>query len=592
MVTCRGCCSAIVIVILLVACGVLFVLHSLYYVQPFLDSVGTKESIKRVASTSQRVPAIVICNRMPFSADGINGVSSGLNNDNTKRYLREWTNSATRDFPEYTAATAAQNTEAYNNINSNLPQLNRKQRMQQMVYQCQSVVNSCSFNGNSMAAYQCCQAVSLFVPTMNGLCWTYFDSTLLATSNTTLPQFIITFTISRNSWYSTDTPTHPGIDIYLRESADDVIRLASDLDTPPMVTIRDKQGVRLRVKKQNRIDSRRFECGMSADAAMNADNNARINNRANMLMCVLSAAMTACNCHPLLAEMMNYNTNTTNTIATTFSNRVNSTTVCTLDQYDQCARRYVETARSQNKDDPLPSDLTALNELQSCRSNNAFPCLRVVYAADPEPFPLPASYTSSQDYVSRLTVDFASLATFDVLQERSIPLFELLSNIGYNIALWFTVGYILWLIFAQMREGCCKQARVSPMQPQPVNGSRHLAPPEAAKLAPVVPAAAPPLPEPAPPSAQSLVAEPKFTPPPPPSSSPPVSAAVSRSVHFTPPPPPAAAAAAAVPPPPTPPSLHDPDPEISAPVPAPRRHSISLDMGDDNIHNQHQNIHN
>lgn len=33
-----------------------------------------------------------------------------------------------------------------------------------------------------------------------------------------------------------------------------------------------------------------------------------------MLMCVLSAAMTACNCHPLLAEMMNYNTNTTNTM--------------------------------------------------------------------------------------------------------------------------------------------------------------------------------------------------------------------------------------------------------------------------------------
>lgn len=123
----------------------------------------------------------------------------------------------------------------FQNINSNLPQLNRKQRMQQMVYQCQSVVNSCSFNvssrkwtvnasltlssakrilacmsnpgkntyfetlhlqGNSMAAYQCCQAVSLFVPTMNGLCWTYFDSTLLATSNTTLPQFIITFTVT------------------------------------------------------------------------------------------------------------------------------------------------------------------------------------------------------------------------------------------------------------------------------------------------------------------------------------------------------------------------------------------------------------
>ncbi|GMT31104.1 hypothetical protein PFISCL1PPCAC_22401, partial [Pristionchus fissidentatus] len=536
MVSCRGVCSVVVILLLLIACLIAFIFHSLYYILPYLSDVGTKETIKRIGSTSQRVPAIVICNRMPFSADGINAVSGNLNNDNTKRYLREWTNSVAREYAEYTAPTTAQNTDAYNTINSNLPQSARKQRMQQMVYQCQSVVNSCSFNGVSMSAYQCCQAVSLFVPTMNGLCWTYYDSTLLASSNTTLPQFIMTFTISRNSWYTTETTTHPGIDIYLRESVDDVIRLASDLETPPMVTLKDKQGIRLRVKKQNRIDGRRFECGTSTDSALSADNSARSNNRANMLLCTMNAAMTACNCHPILAELMNYNTNTTDLSASQFSTRVNSTSACTLDQYDQCARRYVETSRSQNSEEPLPNDLSGFNELQNCRSNNAFPCLRVAYAATPEPYNLPPSYTSSQDYVSRLTIDFASLATFEVALERAIPLYDMLSNVGYNIALWFAVGHIIWTICAQIRDIICKPTRIAP---QPVIASRHLAPESPAKLAP---APAPPAAENSQQSAGAVVAPAPPPPAPPLVASAAAAAAAARSVHFTPP---AAAARAA-----------------------------------------------
>ncbi|GMR56429.1 hypothetical protein PMAYCL1PPCAC_26624 [Pristionchus mayeri] len=576
MVSCRGCCSSIVIVLLVTACGVIFILHSLYYVLPYLqDNVGTKETVKRLNPASQRMPSIIICNRQPFSVDGINLVSSSMNNDNTKRYLREWTNGAARDYPEYSPPTAVQNTEAINNINQNLPQTSRKERLQQMAYQCGSVINSCTFNGNTKSGADCCPAVSRFVPTMNGICLAFSDALLVATLNTTLPQLIMTFTIPRNSWYSNESPTHPGIDIYLRETVDDAIRLASDLETPPLVTLRDKQGVRLRVRRENRIDGRRLECGTNTDSAASADTNARTNNKANMLTCAMTAAMTACGCHPLLAENLNYNTTSTSA-ATQFWSKVNSTTVCTLDQYDQCARRYVETARSENRDEPIPSDLTGRSDLENCRRDNAFPCLRVAYSATPEPYPLPSSYTTSTEYVSRLTIDFASLATFEVLQERAIPLFEMLSNVGYNIALWFAVGHILWTLFAEARDVCCKPVRVGPSH-QPVNGSKHLAP-----------ASLEPAPETPPPTTAPLVNEvaaPKFSAPPPPASSPPPSAAVSRSVHFTPPPPAAAGAATpAVPSPPaTPPSLKDPDSEVVAPVPAPRRQSqsISVDLDEE-----------
>lgn len=53
--------------------------------------------------------------------------------------------------------------------------------------------------------------------------------------------------MTRNSWFSTYVPTHPGVDIYLREDGNDVMRMATELENP--IRLLDKRGVRLQMRK-------------------------------------------------------------------------------------------------------------------------------------------------------------------------------------------------------------------------------------------------------------------------------------------------------------------------------------------------------
>lgn len=61
------------------------------------------------------------------------------------RYLREWLNPSMREFPDYVDASPAANEQAETAVFQNLPPRSRIPTLQSMFYQCQSVVNSCSF---------------------------------------------------------------------------------------------------------------------------------------------------------------------------------------------------------------------------------------------------------------------------------------------------------------------------------------------------------------------------------------------------------------------------------------------------------------
>ncbi|KIH43769.1 hypothetical protein ANCDUO_26219 [Ancylostoma duodenale] len=167
-----------------------------------------------------------------------------------------------------------------------LPQNIRNHTINQMQYECQSVINSCSYRGVFIQAYDCCKNILYHVPTTHGLCWIYHDRSMLQNSSSPHKQFTITFQMSRNSWYSQQTtPFHPGVDIFLRENTDDVVSLVNQLENP--IRLQDKKGIRLRMRKEKKADTRRSHCGQTLGEAVSADVSALENNRTNFLLCTI-----------------------------------------------------------------------------------------------------------------------------------------------------------------------------------------------------------------------------------------------------------------------------------------------------------------
>ncbi|TKR63481.1 hypothetical protein L596_027306 [Steinernema carpocapsae] len=74
-------------------------------------------------------------------------------------------------------------------------------------------------------------------------------------------------------------------------------------------------------------------------------------------------------------------------------------------------------------------------------------------------YPLPAEYSSTPDFVSRLSLSFDSLATTEVVLSHDPNLYELLSYIGYNFAFWFCLGFAFWLILSKLTSFCCPRRR-------------------------------------------------------------------------------------------------------------------------------------
>ncbi|EYB94587.1 hypothetical protein Y032_0170g276 [Ancylostoma ceylanicum] len=76
--------SILVLLFLIISCTVLFILQSLYFI--FRTAASTeKELIKSVDGSPLTIPALVICNRMPFSQDGVNSVNANLRQDPAMR---------------------------------------------------------------------------------------------------------------------------------------------------------------------------------------------------------------------------------------------------------------------------------------------------------------------------------------------------------------------------------------------------------------------------------------------------------------------------------------------------------------------------
>ncbi|RCN48145.1 hypothetical protein ANCCAN_05830 [Ancylostoma caninum] len=361
--------SILVLLFLIISCTILFVLQSLYFIFRTASSTE-KELMKSVDGSPLTIPALVICNRMPFSQDGVNSVNGNLRQDPAMRYLLEWTNPSLREDADYVTMSQSYMNQGQTILFQYLPQNIRNHSINQMEYECQSVINSCSYQGVFIQAYDCCKNILYHVPTTHGLCWVYHDRSMLQNSSSPLKQFTITFQMSRNSWYSQQTtPIHPGVDIFLRENTDDVVSLVHQLENP--IRLLDKKGIRLRMRKEKKADTRRSHCGQTLGEAVSADTNALENNRTNFLLCTIMVSIHYCECHPLIAEMIpldirNYRFEF-RFLFRDFSVRVNSTQVCTVEQYEACSRRYIDVTRPSAWTDAIPSDLPGAEEILECR---------------------------------------------------------------------------------------------------------------------------------------------------------------------------------------------------------------------------------
>ncbi|KAK6036624.1 hypothetical protein COOONC_25871, partial [Cooperia oncophora] len=310
-----------------------------------------------------------------------------------------------------------------------------------------SVINSCSYQGVNIPAYECCRNVLYRVPTTKGLCWMYYDSSMKQNSSSPSKQFSITFQMTRNSWYSEQTtPVHPGVDVYLRMNANDPIDSVNRLTSP--LRLFDKKGVRLRMHKEVRADLRRTSCGQTLGEAQSEDRSALANNKTNLLMCLIMVSIRQCNCHPLLAKCWQYGPDEFRD----FSLLVNTTQVCTIDKYKGCARRYIDLTRPSAWTEPIPNDILATTIFHNQKSLSM--CNDVV-SRNGGPIRSARGIRSTQDFVARLVLEYSTTLVTEVLVTKDPTLYELLSYIGYNLATWFAIGHIIWSLYTMIRNALC-----------------------------------------------------------------------------------------------------------------------------------------
>ena len=259
------------------------------------------------------------------------------------------------------------------------------------MHQCQDVINSCSFAGQSLSSFDCCQFIKPYVGTMKGVCWV-FDNDRLIQSDIDMNQGLtITFRITVNSYYSGSNSTvHPGIDIYLMNNTMEASRIFTELQNP--ITLTDKKAVRISFVKEYRSDLRRINCGVYWGQAEPVDREAS-RTTSTLPTCLLQQVISYCGCAPVAASFMNLDTSRYSQL----SQQLNQTAACSVSVYESCARKFLFYATPENWDNPVrTTDPTQVQEaVNQCRKNAHTPCQLIEFPGDVAQTDLPAEYRTT-----------------------------------------------------------------------------------------------------------------------------------------------------------------------------------------------------
>lgn len=88
------------------------------------------------------------------------------------------------------------------------------------------------------------------------------------------------------------------------------------------------------------------------------------------------------------------------------------TNVCGVEQYEGCSRRYIDAARGEDTD--IPQGIPGWEELKACRKENLRRCLLTTYPGTMDEYDLPTEYQNSQDFVSRLSLQYDTMRITEV----------------------------------------------------------------------------------------------------------------------------------------------------------------------------------
>ncbi|KAI6182957.1 Del-3 [Aphelenchoides bicaudatus] len=397
------------------------------------------------------LPNLIFCNRLPFTQPGLDRLGSAFNQPLVTEYLQNWLNPSLPDSPEALVQNTTFLQQAELTISQTLLGQSFKERIDSTLATCLEMVSGCSVQGNRMSGIDCCSAhVQSYLPTMSGLCWV-FNATSSSQKTFGVYQGIrVDFRISRTNF---EPAQHPGIDVYLLPSHYKPLQVATEL--------RSATSSRLRTKTYSHLE-RPSDCGYTPSDANQADQST---DASKWVSCLVKATIKTCKCVPLNVVLWVYRGDFSGQIIS----ELNATSICTVGEYDRCARAYMDFSQPQQWNSETPNVRPQLKQdVDACKRQHHLPCQTTEYQARPIDYSLTADLQASSDFVSSVSYAFESLEVEDEVRQQSIPLVELASYAGWNLAFWFAVGFIIWIFFT---TSCCRYRR-------PITGQ------QAAKVAP------------------------------------------------------------------------------------------------------------
>uniref|UniRef100_A0A914IC15 Transmembrane protein n=1 Tax=Globodera rostochiensis TaxID=31243 RepID=A0A914IC15_GLORO len=395
------------------------------------------------------LPHLLFCNRFPFTQAGLASLGAQFNRDFVLAYLRQWLDPSVgfglpADDDAAMAGGIAQlsaddRTTAEATIAQLLPNGRLKQRLEQLMPQCQDMVSSCVLRGHQLSGFDCCRMVQPWLATPRaGICWPFVANASVAVQSPldNARGIQITFQISRNSFQSGGggggaMSLHPGFSVHLVPAdLHSRLRVSTSIESAFAQSLNDKRSLRLDIRKEIVADvvvSSPFSNGVcldsdggGADSVQHQQKGAQIVDIASAgLLCLLEKAVEQCACVPMIVVLWTLQGD----LDSTFLRRFNASTICTVGEFDHCVHPFVEFAMAPAWDRyPTPSgagpELKAA--VDTCRK--AFPrvCARAQFPARSQQRDLPPD-------------------------AREMDLYKLFSTFGYNLW-WFAIGHLLWTL--------------------------------------------------------------------------------------------------------------------------------------------------
>ncbi|KAI6202845.1 hypothetical protein M3Y94_00487500 [Aphelenchoides besseyi] len=210
------------------------------------------------------------------------------------------------------------------------------------------------------------------------------------------------------------------------------------------------------VQVSSRLD-RSSDCGYTVADANEADQSTNTNS--GWIGCLIKSTILRCKCVPLNVVNWVYRGDFNGQIIS----ELNATSICTVNEYDRCARYYMDFARPQHWNGEIPSGRKQLtDDVEECKRQFRRPCQQIEYSAQTSNFALQMESQTTADFISSVAWSFNTLETVDEVRTQSPSLFEMLTFAGYNLALWFTIGMMFFV------TSCCRSRVVSNSTPTKV----------------------------------------------------------------------------------------------------------------------------